>query len=668
MNLADGAARDRESATRSRCARRAGAADLRRTRGPGGRGRRARSRRTTGPGDRVVIVAGNEAAFVAAYLGTLARRRGRGPAQRRVAVARVGARARRGRARARARVRGVRRPRPPRATQPNARARRRRLVPRNRRNGIPVAGRRRGRRGAEPLEFVAEDATDLAVLLFTAGTAGAPKPGDAHARFAAREHRADAVAPGAARRRRRRRARRAPVLPRLRPERRARPRAARGRVASRSSITSIRSRRSPASATTASPSSPASPRSSTRGSGSTTRPHRADAFAHVRLCVSGATDASRADTARGMRERFGVVGARRLRPHRSVAGRHDDRGRDRTAARIDRAAAAGRRGATCSTATATPCSKAIPARSSCAAPNVFAGYWNDPGATAAVLVDGWLHTGDIAVADADGWLTLVDRAKDVIIVSGFNVFPGEVEDALRSHRDVDDVAVIGEPHPRTGETVVAFVVARPGARPIRSSCSATRAASSRATSCRRASRSSTRCRARSRASSCGARCRRRASQRARPRRRRRDDESRVDHDDPDRERDRERLVLTDDALQQSAARQHEHAERDQRVAGRRGARARACGGARTARPNRRRRRTRRSRPEAAPDPGERARQHAEVVLADRDAAVGSDDAVDRRREHHADREPGEQISPARTRSPTRRPRGGRRCRARATAR
>ena len=95
-------------------------------------------------------------------------------------------------------------------------------------------------------------------------------------------------------------------------------------------------------------------------------------------------------------------------------------------------------------------------------PNVFAGYWNDAATTNAVLVDGWLHTGDIAVADADGWLTLVDRAKDLVIVSGFNVFPGEVEDALRTHRDVEDVAVIGEPHPRTGETVVAYVVPRPG--------------------------------------------------------------------------------------------------------------------------------------------------------------------------------------------------------------
>jgi long-chain acyl-CoA synthetase len=98
-------------------------------------------------------------------------------------------------------------------------------------------------------------------------------------------------------------------------------------------------------------------------------------------------------------------------------------------------------------------------------PNVFAGYWRDPEATAAVLADGWLHTGDVGVADADGWLSLVDRAKDVIIVSGFNVYPGEVEQVLGGHPDVADVAVIGEPHPRTGETVVAYVVAKPGTHP-----------------------------------------------------------------------------------------------------------------------------------------------------------------------------------------------------------
>jgi long-chain acyl-CoA synthetase len=99
-------------------------------------------------------------------------------------------------------------------------------------------------------------------------------------------------------------------------------------------------------------------------------------------------------------------------------------------------------------------------------PNVFAGYWEDPDATAQVLTgDGWLRTGDIAVADEDGWLTLVERAKDIIIVSGFNVFPGEVEEAMADHPAVAEVAVIGEPHPRTGETVVAFVVPVAGAQP-----------------------------------------------------------------------------------------------------------------------------------------------------------------------------------------------------------
>jgi long-chain acyl-CoA synthetase len=98
-------------------------------------------------------------------------------------------------------------------------------------------------------------------------------------------------------------------------------------------------------------------------------------------------------------------------------------------------------------------------------PNVFAGYWREPDATERVLADGWLHTGDIGVAADDGWLSLVERAKDVIIVSGFNVYPGEVEQVLASHADVADVAVAGEPHPRTGETVVAYVVAKPGASP-----------------------------------------------------------------------------------------------------------------------------------------------------------------------------------------------------------
>jgi long-chain acyl-CoA synthetase len=92
-------------------------------------------------------------------------------------------------------------------------------------------------------------------------------------------------------------------------------------------------------------------------------------------------------------------------------------------------------------------------------PNVFAGYWNDAEATAAALTpDGWLRTGDIAVVDDDGYLFIVDRAKDVIIVSGFNVFPAEVEEAIAEHPGVAEVAVVGVAHPHTGETVKAFVV------------------------------------------------------------------------------------------------------------------------------------------------------------------------------------------------------------------
>ncbi len=96
-------------------------------------------------------------------------------------------------------------------------------------------------------------------------------------------------------------------------------------------------------------------------------------------------------------------------------------------------------------------------------PNVFLGYYDDEEATSAVLdADGWLHTGDMATVDDDGYLYLVDRSKDLIIVSGFNVYPAEVEDVLLAHPDVAEVGVIGVPHPHTGEAVKAFVVARDG--------------------------------------------------------------------------------------------------------------------------------------------------------------------------------------------------------------
>jgi long-chain acyl-CoA synthetase len=95
--------------------------------------------------------------------------------------------------------------------------------------------------------------------------------------------------------------------------------------------------------------------------------------------------------------------------------------------------------------------------------NIFGGYYNDPEATAAVLTDGWLHTGDMATTDDDGYLYLVDRSKDLIIVSGFNVYPAEVEEMLVMHPDVAEAAVVGVPHPHTGEAVKAYVVTRPGA-------------------------------------------------------------------------------------------------------------------------------------------------------------------------------------------------------------
>jgi len=97
-------------------------------------------------------------------------------------------------------------------------------------------------------------------------------------------------------------------------------------------------------------------------------------------------------------------------------------------------------------------------------PNVFIGYWNDPEATRSALTeDGWLRTGDIAVVDDDGFLFLVDRTKDLIIVSGFNVYPAEVEEVIVAHPSVDQVAVVGVPHPHSGEAVKAFVVVAPDA-------------------------------------------------------------------------------------------------------------------------------------------------------------------------------------------------------------
>lgn len=96
-------------------------------------------------------------------------------------------------------------------------------------------------------------------------------------------------------------------------------------------------------------------------------------------------------------------------------------------------------------------------------PNVFRGYFEDPQATArALTADGWLRTGDVAVVDDDGFLYLVDRAKDLIIVSGFNVYPAEVEEAILEHPAVAQAAVVGVEHPHTGEAVRAYAVLKAG--------------------------------------------------------------------------------------------------------------------------------------------------------------------------------------------------------------
>lgn len=93
-------------------------------------------------------------------------------------------------------------------------------------------------------------------------------------------------------------------------------------------------------------------------------------------------------------------------------------------------------------------------------PQVMAGYWQKPEETAQVMKNGWFLTGDIGVMDADGYFTIVDRKKDMVVVSGFNVYPNEIEDCLATHPGILESAVIGVPDDATGEAVKAFVVKR----------------------------------------------------------------------------------------------------------------------------------------------------------------------------------------------------------------
>ena len=126
-------------------------------------------------------------------------------------------------------------------------------------------------------------------------------------------------------------------------------------------------------------------------------------------------------------------------------------------------------------------------------PNVMArGYWRRPDANEASFSEGWFHTGDIGYLDEDGYLYLVDRAKDMIIRAGENVYCVEVEHVLYDHPDVIDAAVVGVPHKTLGEEVKAVVQVREGSTAteddIRTFCAD---APRRTSRCRRTSRSGT---------------------------------------------------------------------------------------------------------------------------------------------------------------------------------
>ena len=131
------------------------------------------------------------------------------------------------------------------------------------------------------------------------------------------------------------------------------------------------------------------------------------------------------------------------------AGRRRRHARRRRADRLG-----GRRAARCRVRIADAEERALPAGTigevQVRGATVMQGYWRNPSATADTLAGGWLHTGDLGVLDADGFLTLKDRSKDLIISGGSNIYPREVEEALLTHRDVAEVAVVGRRHPRMG--------------------------------------------------------------------------------------------------------------------------------------------------------------------------------------------------------------------------
>jgi len=94
--------------------------------------------------------------------------------------------------------------------------------------------------------------------------------------------------------------------------------------------------------------------------------------------------------------------------------------------------------------------------------SVMQGYWDDDAQTAQTVVDGWMHTGDLAILDAEGYCNIVGRVKDMLIRGGENVYPREIEEYLFRHAKIQSVQVFGVPDPKYGEEVCAWIVLKPG--------------------------------------------------------------------------------------------------------------------------------------------------------------------------------------------------------------
>ncbi len=185
----------------------------------------------------------------------------------------------------------------------------------------------------------------------------------------------------------------------------------------------------------------------------------ADAFATVREAVSGAAPLSR-EVLASFRERFGVTiwegyGLTETSPSLTFTGiggvaKPGSIGRPMDGVEIRLVDESGE-----------DVEEGDPGEIVVRGPNVFRGYWNHPEYTEQAFFDGWFRTGDVGVADDEGDLYIVDRRRDLILVSGFNVYPREVEDVIRRHPNVGDCAVVGDHDDHTGERVRAVVVPDP---------------------------------------------------------------------------------------------------------------------------------------------------------------------------------------------------------------